>query len=122
LWYSRSKDFTLITYRDAYWAESVDDDKSTSGGAFFIGNCLVSWLSKKQTLISLSIAKVKYIVAVSCCTQVLWMKQAPKDIKEKCDHPISIICDNTNAISMSKNHVMHSNTKHVPIKYHFLRE
>jgi hypothetical protein len=45
-----------------------------------------------------------------------------KDIKVEYDHPISIIYDNTSAIHISDNHVMHSNTKHIPIKYHFLRE
>jgi hypothetical protein len=47
LWYSRSKDFTLTTYTDADWEGSIYDKKSTSGGALFLGNYLVSWLSKK---------------------------------------------------------------------------
>jgi hypothetical protein len=50
------------------------------------------------------------------------MKQTLRDIKVEYDHPISILCDNTSAINISKNHVMHSRTKHIPIKYHFLRE
>jgi hypothetical protein len=52
LWYSRSKDFTLATYTNANWEESIDDKKITSGEAFFLGNCLVSWLrrSKLQSL------------------------------------------------------------------------
>jgi hypothetical protein len=48
LWYSRGEDFTLTTYTNADWADNVDDKKSTSGGTFFLGNSLVSWLSKKQ--------------------------------------------------------------------------
>jgi hypothetical protein len=48
------------------------------------------------------------------------MKKTLKDIKVDYDHPISIIYDNTRAIKISKNHVMHSKTKHIPIKYHFL--
>jgi hypothetical protein len=54
LWYPKKKDFTLNAYIDADWDGSVDDRKSTSGGAFFLGKCLVAWLSKKQTSISLS--------------------------------------------------------------------
>jgi hypothetical protein len=68
LWYSRGKDFTLIAYIDAYWEGSIDDEKSTSGGTFFLGNCIVSWLRKKKTSISLSTPEVKYIATTTCCT------------------------------------------------------
>jgi hypothetical protein len=50
------------------------------------------------------------------------MKQMLEDIHIHYDEPIPIFCDNTNAISISKNPVMHSKTKHIPIKFHFLRE
>jgi hypothetical protein len=66
--------------------------------------------------------EAEYIVAASCCTQVLWMKQTLTYIHVEYDEPIPIYCDNTSTISISKNPVMHSKTKHIPIKYHFLRE
>ena len=100
----------------------MDDRKSTSGGAFYLGKILVAWLSKKQTSISLSTIEVEYIATAACCTQVMWMKQTLQDMKVSIDDPISIKCDNTSAISISKNPVFHSKTKHIPIKYHFLRE
>ena len=50
------------------------------------------------------------------------MKQTLQDIHVTCNEPIPILCDNTSAISISKNPVMHSKTKHIPIKFHFLRE
>ena len=84
--------------------------------------CLVSWLSKKQSSVSLSTTEAEYIVAAACCTQVLWMKQNLTDIQVEYDEPIPIYCDNTSAISISKDPVMHSKTKHIPIKYHFLQE
>lgn len=59
---------------------------------------------------------------MSFCTQVLWMKQTSKDIKVEYDHPISIFCDIMSAMDISKNLVLHSRTKHIVIKYHFLRE
>eukprot|EP00253_Pinus_taeda_P025648 PITA_25648 len=96
LWYPRSKDFNLKAYTNIDWAGSLDDMKSTSSAAFFIGDYLVSW--------------------------ILWMKQTLKDIQVELPNPIPIMCDNTSAISISKNPVMHSKTKHIPIKYHFLRE
>eukprot|EP00253_Pinus_taeda_P026209 PITA_26209 len=118
----RSMIGSLLYLTDADWAGSVDDRKSTSGGAFFMGSRLVSWFSKNQSSIALSTAEVEYVAAASCCTQLLWMMQTLQDFQITCTPPISILCDNTSAISISKNPVMHSKTKHIPIKYHFLRE
>jgi hypothetical protein len=73
LWYPRNHNFQLTTYSDANWANYVDERKSTSGGAFFLGDPLVAWLSKNQGSISLSATEAEYIVAATCCTHVLWM-------------------------------------------------
>jgi hypothetical protein len=122
LWYPKNQNLQLTSYSDADWANCVDERKSTSGGAFFLGDSLVAWLSKKQGSISLSTTEVEYIAAATCCTQVLWMIQTLADLEVKYTAPIPIHCDNTSAISVSKNPVFHSKTKHIPIKYHFLRE
>ena len=122
LWYPKSNCFTLRAFTDADWAGIIDERKSTSGAAFYLGDCLVSWLSKNQSSISLSIAEPKYIVAASCCTQVIWMKKTLEYLLVKYEDPIVIHYDDTSAINMSKIHVMHSKTKHIQIKYHFLRE
>ena len=89
---------------------------------FFLGESLVSWTSKKQTSISLSTTEAQYIAAAECCTQVEWMKQILEDIKVVFEEPTVIYCDNTSAINLSKNHVQHSREKHIPIKYHYLRD
>ena len=65
LWYDRLSDSTLCAYTDGYWAGGMDHIKSTSGGAFFLGGRLVSWLSKKQDCISQSIAGAKYVTAAN---------------------------------------------------------
>ena len=78
--------------------------------------------AKKQSSISLSTAEGEYIAVANCCTQILWMKEALKDVNIETKQSITIFCDNTSAISLSNNPVMHSRTKHIPIKYHFLRE
>eukprot|EP00253_Pinus_taeda_P034945 PITA_34945 len=122
LWYPRDAYLTLHAYTNADWVGSVDDRKSTNGSAFYMGSRLVSWFSKKQSSISLSTAEAEYVAVASCCTQLLWMMQTLQDIQITCTPPISILCDNTSAISISKNLVMHSKTKHIPIKNHFLRE
>ena len=69
--YSKDSNACLDGYSDADWAGSVDDRKSTSGGCFYLGNNLVSWMSKKKNFVSLSIAEAEYIAVRSCCTQLL---------------------------------------------------
>ena len=122
LWYPKNHNFQLSVYLDVDWDNYVDERKSTSGGEFFLGDSLVSWLRKKQGSISLSTTEVEYIAPATCCTQVLWMIHTLVDLEVKCIAPIPIHCDNTSAISVSKNLVFHFKTKNMPIKYHFLRE
>lgn len=122
LWYPINQSFQLTAYSDANWANCVNERKSTSGGAFFLGESLVAWLSEKQGSISLSTIEAEYIVAATCCTQILWMIQTLADLKVTYIDPIPLHYDNINAISLSKNTVLHSKSKHIPIKYHFLRE
>ena len=118
--YHIKNSFSLKSYSDADWEGCVDDRKSTSGGALFLGESLVAWKRKKQTSISLSTIKAEYIAAAECCTQVELMKQTLQDIKVVFEEPTIICCDNTSAISLSKNPVQHSKAKHIPIKYHYL--
>ena len=68
VWYNKDISDVLARYFDADWAGNADDRKSTSGGFFYVGNNLVSWMSKKQNSISLSTAEAEYIAAGSCCT------------------------------------------------------
>ena len=79
VWYSKDTSDVLVGYSDTDWAGNVDDRKSTSGGCFYVGNNLVSWMSKKQNSISLSTAEAEYIAAGSCCTQLLWMQKLLHD-------------------------------------------
>jgi hypothetical protein len=122
LWYPKGNYLSCISYIDAYWVGCIDDRISTSGESFYLGECLVSWISKKQSSLSLSTAKEEYIATTLCCTQVLWMKQTMTYIWVEYDEPILIFFDNTSTISISKNQVMHSKTKHILIKFYFLQE
>ena len=78
-------------------------------------------MSKKQNSISLSTTEAKYIAADSCCTQLLWMQKLLHDYVI-CQEHLTIYCDNTTAINISKNLVQHSQTKHIEIRHHFIRE
>ncbi|GAA0153068.1 transmembrane signal receptor [Lithospermum erythrorhizon] len=121
LLYTFDTDNSLVGYCDTDWAGNAEDRKSTSGGCFFLGNNLVSWFSRKQNSVSLSTAEAEYIAAGSGCTQLIWMKQM---VEEYGVNPgvMTLYCDNMSAISISKNPVQHSRTKHIDIRHHFIRE
>nr|XP_023918614.1 uncharacterized protein LOC112030162 [Quercus suber] len=104
IWYSRDSNECLARYSDADWVGCVDDRKSTSGGCFYLGNNLVSWMSKKQNSVSLSTAEDEYIAAASCCAQLLWMKKLLHDYGTTQD-TMCVFYDNTIAINLSKNPV-----------------
>ncbi|KAL9429358.1 hypothetical protein AB3S75_031220 [Citrus x aurantiifolia] len=121
IWYTNDTNSSLAGYSDADWAGNADDRKSTTRGCFYLGNNLVPWHSKKQNSISLFTAEAEYIAAGSCCTKLLWMKQMLADYGIVQDI-LTVFCDNTSAINISKNLVQHSRTKHIDIRHHFIRD
>jgi hypothetical protein len=121
LWYPKGSTFDLIGYSDADWAGCKIDTKSTSGTCQFLGRSLVSWDSKKQNSVALSTAEAEYIAIGHCCAQLLWMRQTLRDYGYKLSK-VPLLCDNESAIRMADNPVEHSRTKHIDIRYHFLRD
>ena len=121
IWYSKDLNECIAGYSDADWYRCIDDRKSTSDGCFYLGNNLVSWMSKKQNSVSFSTAKVEYIAMASCCAQLLWMKKLLHDYGITRE-TMCVFRDNTSAINLSKNPVQHSKSKHFEIRYHFVRD
>ena len=122
LWYKFGGNLDLKVFTDADWAGNINDRKSTSGGAFFLGKRLVSWTSKKQNCTSQSTVEAEYVAAAVNYSNIVWFKQLLEGMKMEIKEPVVMFCDNTSAINISKNPVMHSKTKHIAIKYHFVRE
>ncbi|KAJ9541717.1 LOW QUALITY PROTEIN: hypothetical protein OSB04_028223 [Centaurea solstitialis] len=121
LWYPKGLGFELQAYSDADYGGCNMDRKSTSSHIQLLGNKLVSWASKKQQCVSTSTAESEYVAAASCCSQVLWMQTQLRDygfVYKK----IPIYCDSKSAIAISANPVQHSKTKHIDIRYHFLKD
>ncbi|GKE27207.1 hypothetical protein Tco_1442591 [Tanacetum coccineum] len=85
-----------------------------------MGCCLTSLFSKKQTALAISTTEAKYVSACKACQQALLMKQTLVDYDIKLND-IPVLCDNKGAIDLSKNPVLHSRTKHIEIRHHFLR-
>nr|GEW72355.1 retrovirus-related Pol polyprotein from transposon TNT 1-94 [Tanacetum cinerariifolium] len=106
---------------DADYAGCKDTFKSTSGGAQFLGEKLVSWSLKNQDCLALSTAKAKYVSLSACCAQVLWMRTQLTDYGFHFKK-IPIYCDSKSAIAISCNPVQHTRTKHIAVCYHFIKE
>nr|GEW06583.1 retrovirus-related Pol polyprotein from transposon TNT 1-94 [Tanacetum cinerariifolium] len=113
--------FELTGFSDADYVGCKDSFKSTSGGAQFLDEKLVSWSLKKQDCTELSTAEAEYVSLSACCAQVPWMQTQLTDygfIFKK----IPIYCDSKSAIAISCNSVQHSRTKHIVVRYHFIKE
>ncbi|KAJ9546376.1 hypothetical protein OSB04_018919 [Centaurea solstitialis] len=121
IWYPKGLGFELQAYTDADYGGCNMDRKSTSGHLQFLGNKLVSWASKKQQCVSSSTAESEDVAAASCCSQVLWMQSQLRDYGLEYKK-IPIYCDSKSAIAISANPVQHSKTKHIDIRYHFLKD
>ena len=121
IWYPRESTFHLIGYSDVDYAGCRIDRKSTTGTCQFLGNKLMSWFSKKQHSLSTSTTEAEYIAVGSCCAHILWKKNQLVDFGLQLEK-IPIFCDNTSAIAITDNPVQHSRTKHIDMRYHFIRE
>ena len=82
---------------------------------------MVSWCSKKQNSVTLSITEAEYIATGACCAQILYMKQTLCDYGIKLGS-VPLLCDNKSAVKIANNPVQHSRTKHIEIRHHFLRD
>ncbi|KAJ9547553.1 hypothetical protein OSB04_020096 [Centaurea solstitialis] len=119
LWYPKESGFELVAFSDADHGGCQLDRKSTSGHVQFLGDKLVSWGSKKQHCVSTSTAEAEYVAAASCCSQVLWMRTQLRDYGF---NHIPIYCDSKSAIAITCNPVQHTRTKHIDIRYHFIKD
>ncbi|GJZ60433.1 putative ribonuclease H-like domain-containing protein [Tanacetum coccineum] len=113
--------FELTGSSDADHAGCHDTFKSTLEGTQFLGKKLVSWSSSKQDYTALSIAKAEYVSLSACCAQVLWMR-TPLTNYGFHFNKVPIYCDSKSAIAISCNPVQHSRTKHIIVRYHFIKE
>ncbi|XP_050896137.1 secreted RxLR effector protein 161-like [Lathyrus oleraceus] len=121
LLYKREEEENLLASWDNYYARDLEDRKSTSEYVFKMSNGLVVWSSKKQYVVSLSTTEAEFISAAACAAQRIWMMHVLERLGIKQSKCI-ILCDNSSTIKLSKNPVMHGKSKHIHVRFHFLRE
>nr|GEU70596.1 hypothetical protein [Tanacetum cinerariifolium] len=111
----------LTAFTDADHAGCQDTRRSTSGSVQFLGERLISWSSKRQKSAAISSTEAKYIALSGCCSQILWMRSKLSDYGLGFNK-LPMYCDNKSAIALCCDNVQHFRSKHIDIRYHFIKE
>lgn len=122
LFFPANSDMKLVAYSDNDWASCVNTRRSISGFCIQLGGALISWKSKKQTVVARSSTEAEYRAMASCSCEIIWLVALLKDFGVTQPGAVVMHYDNQSAISLSKNPVYHERTKHVEIDCHFIRE
>ncbi|GKB39360.1 putative ribonuclease H-like domain-containing protein, partial [Tanacetum coccineum] len=117
----KDSSIALTAFADADHAGCQDTRRNTSGSMQFLGDRLVSWSSKRQKSAAISSTKAEYIAMSGCCAQILWMRSQLTDYGLGFNK-ILMYCDNKSAIALCCNNVQHSRSKHIDIRFHFIKE
>ncbi|BBH08859.1 hypothetical protein Prudu_021187 [Prunus dulcis] len=104
------------------WAGNVTDIKSTSGYFTFVGGNLVTWRSKKQNVVALSIAEAEFRGMTKGICELLWLRKLLTELGYKPTCTMNLFCDNKTAIAIAQNLVQHDHTKHVEVDRHFIKQ
>jgi hypothetical protein len=112
IWYSASSSLDLVGFFDADFTGCGIDRKSTFGTYHFLGSSLVCWSSQKQSSVAQSTTEAEYVAAASCFSQILWIVHTMRDFGVRFER-VPLMCDNTSAISVAKNLVLHKKMRYV---------
>ena len=107
-------------YVDSDFAGDLDKRRSTSGYVFTFAGGPISWMSKLQSIVALSTTEAEYVSASHACKEAVWLKGLLGELGQF-QKIVNIFCDSQIAIHLAKNPAYHSKTKHIPVKYHYVR-
>ena len=109
-------------FSDADIAGDIDGRRSTSGVLIFLRSTPISWLSLKQKVVVLSTCEAEYVATATTACQVVWLRRLLGELTSVEAHPPALMVDNQFAIALVKNPVLHDRSKHIDVKFHFLRD
>jgi hypothetical protein len=111
----------LRAYFDADHGSDPTNRKSVIGFCIFLGDSLISWKSKKQSIVSQSSTEAEYRAMASTTKKIVWLRWLLPDMGVSFSHPTSMYCDNQSSIQIAHNSVFHERTKHIKIDCHLTR-
>ncbi|KAI3473517.1 hypothetical protein Pfo_031396 [Paulownia fortunei] len=112
---------SIVRYCDSDYACDLDKRRSTTGYLFTFVKASVSWKFTLQSTVALFITEAEYMVVTEAVKEVIWLQSLLEDLGVGQKH-IIVHCDSQSAIHLAKNQVLHARTKHINIRYHFVRE
>jgi ribonuclease HI len=112
----------LEGYVDSDWAGDPETRRSTSGFIFKLGTASVSWKSGKQPIVACSTTEAEYIALSEAVREASWLRSMLEELGFSSTRPTTIFEDNQGCISISKNRRTDKRTKHIDIKYHYVRD
>ena len=115
-----TSDTGLEAYVDADWA-SQPHRRSISGYTVYLHGSPIAWSARKQSLVTLSTTEAEYIALTAVAREVLHLQVLLEEIYGPVSSPIPIYCDNQGAIALASKTRFHARTKHIDIRYHFVR-
>ena len=118
----RNNNEKLIAFSDANWAEDRTDRKSTSGHYCNLNGGTISWFSRKQNIIALSSCEAEYVALAETCKEVTWIREILKSFGITTSEATLVYTDNQSCIAMVENKKQSNKTKHIDIKYHYVKE
>lgn len=115
-------DHSPHAFTDSDWATCPANRVSVTGYVWFFYGGPIAHASKKQQTLALSSTEAEYMALAACVQEGLWLQSALRSLRQAFNPPFIIHADNTGAVSLSSNPVNHPRTKHIDVRYHFLRE
>ena len=120
--YRQGDGVRLAGYTDSDWAGCASDRKSTSRRCFGLGSAVVSWFSRKQKSVALSLSEAEYMAASQASCEAIWLRKMLVGLFGQRLRPTVIYCDNQSCIKLTENPMFHDQSKHIEIRYHFIRD
>jgi hypothetical protein len=111
--------YVLQGYVDSDMAGDKDSMRSTTWYVFTIGGTTLSWISKLQKFVALSIIDAEYVVATEASKEMIWLQRFMDELGKKQENS-RLYCDSESAIHLAKNSTFHSKTKNIQLRYHFI--
>jgi hypothetical protein len=119
---SSDSKLTVLGYCDSDWAASIDDRRSVSGTVFTIAGGAVTWQAQKQKSVALSTVEAEYMAACQAAKDAVWLRAFLVGLGLNATAPTNILCDSQGAMALAKNPEHHQRSKHIDLRYHFVRE